>query len=217
MIKAAIFDLDGVLVNTSIFHFAAWRDLARYLGFDLTDEDNERLKGVSRMEALDIILEIGGISDLTYEEKLRLAERKNRKYIEYIYRLDESCLLDGALECLNKFKEKKVLIALGSASKNAPMVLEKLKIASYFDTISDGTRAVRAKPDPEVFKIAADDLGVPYEQCMVFEDSIAGIMAAKATGMKTVGIGEAKVLHMADMTYKSLKEYVLNNHIDEIC
>lgn len=210
MIRAAIFDLDGVLVNTSNFHFAAWRDLARYLGFDLTDQDNERLKGVSCMETLEIILEIGGISDLTYEEKLRLVERKNRRYIEYISQLDESCLSDGALECLNKLKEKNIFIALGSASKNAPMMLERLRIASYFDTISNGTRAVRTKPDPEVFKNAADDLGVPYEQCMVFEDSIAGIMAAKATGMKTVGIGEAKVLHMADITYKSLKEYVSN-------
>jgi len=210
LIRAAIFDLDGVLVNTSNFHFAAWRDLARYLGFDLTDQDNERLKGVSCMETLEIILEIGGISDLTYEEKLRLVERKNRRYIEYISQLDESCLSDGALECLNKLKEKNIFIALGSASKNAPMMLERLRIASYFDTISNGTRAVRTKPDPEVFKNAADDLGVPYEQCMVFEDSIAGIMAAKATGMKTVGIGEAKVLHMADITYKSLKEYVSN-------
>jgi len=211
LIKAAIFDLDGVLVDTSKFHFAAWKDLAGNLGFDLSENDNEILKGVSRMAALEIILKKGGLSDLTYDEKLRLADIKNRRYIEYISRLDESCLLDGVQECLEHFKKKGILIALGSASKNARTVLEKLKISGYFDTIADGLRATRAKPDPEVFKIAADDLEVPYDQCMVFEDSIAGIMAAKAAGMKTVGIGDAKVLHMADRTYKSLKEYVLHN------
>jgi len=211
LIKAAIFDLDGVLVNTSNFHYAAWRDLAGHLGFTLTDEHNERLKGVSRMSALEIVLEIGGLSNLTCEEKLRLAEIKNKRYIDYISQLDESCLLEGALECLNKFKERKIFIALGSASKNARMVLERLKITGYFNAISDGTRAIRAKSDPEVFKIAADDLGVPYDQCLVFEDSIAGIMAAKTAGMKTVGIGDERILHMADITYKSLKEYVLNN------
>lgn len=203
--KGAIFDLDGVIVDTAKYHFLAWRSLAEELGFEFTEVHNERLKGVSRMTSLDILLEIGGL-DFTEAEKLEMAEKKNRRYVEYISQLDESELLPGVREYLNRLRERGVGIALGSASKNALFILDKLNIAGMFDAIVDGNKVSNAKPDPEVFQTAGRELGLQPEDCVVFEDAEAGVAAGKAAGMQVVGIGSRKVLREADLVVAGLHE-----------
>ncbi|WP_039834376.1 HAD hydrolase-like protein, partial [Paenibacillus sonchi] len=143
--KGAIFDLDGVIVNTAKYHYLAWRSLAADLGFEFTEAHNERLKGVSRMRSLDILLEIGGL-EFDEAEKAAMAERKNRRYVDYISRLDDSELLPGVREYLGRLKERGIGIALGSASKNAVFILDKLKITGLFDAVVDGNTVSRAKP-----------------------------------------------------------------------
>ncbi|MCX7656823.1 MAG: beta-phosphoglucomutase [Treponemataceae bacterium] len=204
-IKGIIFDLDGVLVDTARFHYVAWKRLAQSLGFDFTEEDNERLKGVSRMKSLDILLEIGNIS-CSLEEKERLAEQKNRWYTELLQSLSEKDLLPGSLECLKILKESGYLIALGSASKNAKFIIDRLGIYSYFDVIVDGTLVEKAKPDPEVFIKAAEMLKLCSSQCIVFEDSKAGIEAAKSCGMIAIAVGKKENLPGADFYIYSLAD-----------
>ncbi|NLJ10054.1 MAG: beta-phosphoglucomutase [Treponema sp.] len=203
--KGVIFDLDGVLVDTAVYHFMAWKRLAKELNIDFTESDNERLKGVSRMRSLEILLELGHIS-ASEEEKKLLAEKKNSWYMEMLQNLTEDHLLPGARSLLNYLKTNGYKIALGSASKNARFILMKLGIQSFFDVIVDGNRVVNAKPDPEVFIKAADDLGLPYRQCVVFEDSLAGIEAAKSAGMKVVAVGNQDLLPGADWYIQKLTE-----------
>ncbi|GIN72063.1 beta-phosphoglucomutase [Bacillus sp. J14TS2] len=204
----AIFDLDGVLVDTAKYHYLAWKELADRLGFSFTLQDNERLKGVSRMASLDILLEVGQMTErFTQAEKESLAEEKNNRYVEFISKLDESELLEGSLALLETLKAKGIKIALGSASKNASMILENVGITSFFDVIVDGNAVSKAKPDPEVFTIGADQLNVPYEQCVVFEDSQAGLEAAKAVGMLALGVGQGQDLPQADVVYSTLKKF----------
>ena len=203
--KGAIFDLDGVIVDTARYHYLAWKRLAEELGFDFTEADNERLKGVSRMRSLEILLEVGGLS-FSGEEMRKLADRKNDWYVEYIRKMDESEILKGAREYLLKLKEKDVRIALGSASKNAPMILRNLKISTLFDAVIDGNKVSKAKPDPEVFLLGAEELGLTPAECIVFEDAEAGVQAAKLAGMKVVGIGRREVLSGADLVVKGLYE-----------
>lgn len=205
--KGAIFDLDGVIVDTAKYHYLAWRELAAGLGFEFTERDNERLKGVSRMESLRILLEVGGIT-LPEEEKLKLAETKNAKYVEYISKLDESELLPGVKAYLSGLRERGVKIALGSASKNAEFILNKLNITALFDAVVDGNKVTHAKPDPEVFLVACRELDLPPADCVVFEDAAAGIQAAKAAGTGAVGIGSPDVLHQADLVVAGLHELV---------
>ncbi|MBW4081858.1 beta-phosphoglucomutase [Paenibacillus sp. S150] len=203
--KGAIFDLDGVIVDTAKYHFLAWRSLAEELGFEFTEAHNERLKGVSRMRSLDILLEIGGL-EFGEAEKLEMAERKNRLYVQYISRLEESELLPGVLDYLSSLKKRGVGIALGSASKNAAFILDKLKIAGLFDIIVDGNTVSRAKPDPEVFQTACRRLGLQPADCVVFEDAEAGVAAAVAAGMRVVGIGRPEVLKSAGIVVAGLHE-----------
>lgn len=203
--KGAIFDLDGVIVDTAKYHYQAWRSLASELGFDFTEVDNERLKDVSRMRSLDILLDIGGM-EFTETEKLAMAERKNRLYVEYISRLDESELLPGVRAYLNRLRAGGIGIALGSASKNAQFILDKLNIAGMFDAVVDGNKVSRAKPDPEVFLTAAQELGLQPGECVVFEDAEAGIAAGKAAGMQVVGIGRPEVLKEADIIVSGLHD-----------
>ncbi len=206
--KAALFDLDGVLVDTAKYHYLAWKELAARLGFEFTEKDNERLKGVSRMVSLEILLEVGGMQDrFTQEEKDAMAAEKNARYVEYISKMDASEILDGALDCLKELKKRGVKIALGSASKNSPIILNNVGLTPYFDEIVDGNSVSKAKPDPEVFTQGAQRLGVPYEDCAVFEDSLAGLQAAKAVNMLAVGIGTRENLPAADVIYPSLKEF----------
>ncbi|MBP2111453.1 beta-phosphoglucomutase [Paenibacillus silagei] len=203
--KGAIFDLDGVIVDTAKYHYLAWRSLAGELGFPFTEQDNERLKGVSRMRSLDILLEIGGL-EYSEAEKLAMAEKKNHLYVEYISGLDESELLPGVRAYLNALRARGVAIALGSASKNAEFILEKLNIAGLFDVVIDGNKVARAKPDPEVFQSACRELGLEPQDCVVFEDAEAGVAAGKAAGMQVVGIGKPEVLKAADLVISGLHE-----------
>ncbi|MEK3966061.1 beta-phosphoglucomutase [Paenibacillus sp. FSL H7-0323] len=203
--KGAIFDLDGVIVDTAKYHYLAWASLADELGFKFTEEDNERLKGVSRMRSLDILLEVGGL-EFKEAEKLAMAEKKNRLYVEYISRLEESELLPGVKEYLTGLRSRGIGIALGSASKNAEFILNKLNITDLFDAVVDGNKVSLAKPDPEVFLIAAQEIGLQPDECVVFEDAEAGVQAGKAAGMEVVGIGKPEVLKEADLVVKGLYE-----------
>jgi len=205
--KGALFDLDGVIVDTAKYHFLAWRKLAEDLGFEFTEADNERLKGVSRMRSLEIVLEVGGVT-LSDEEKARLAEEKNERYLQYIRAMDESELLPGAREYLEQLRAKGVRIALGSASKNAAFILEKVGINDLFDAVVDGTKVSSAKPDPEVFVTGAKELGLEPADCVVFEDAEAGVQAALAAGMYVVGIGSADILGAANRVVRGLDELV---------
>jgi beta-phosphoglucomutase len=205
--KGAIFDLDGVIVDTAKYHYLAWKWLAEQWGFEFTEADNERLKGVSRTRSLEIVLEIGGI-ELSAEEKERKAAEKNERYLEYIRRMDESELLPGAKEYLLKLRGKGVRIALGSASKNAMFILDKVGIAGLFDAVVDGTKVSKAKPDPEVFLVGCRELGLSPEDCIVFEDAEAGVEAAVAAGIYVVGIGSSDILREADLVIGGLDALV---------
>jgi len=205
--RAAIFDLDGVIVDTARYHYLAWKRLADQYGFGFTESDNERLKGVSRVRSLEILLEIGGLS-LDSETKTRLASCKNEWYLEYIHKIDASEILPGAAKYLRSLRARGIRIALGSASKNAPLILERLGLAPLFDVIVDGNKVSQAKPDPEVFQRAAGELGMPASGCIVFEDAEAGIEAALRAGMGTVGIGNPSQLKNADMVIAGLYQLV---------
>lgn len=204
--KAAIFDLDGVIVDTAKYHYLAWKSLAQELGFEFTVEHNERLKGVSRMRSLEILLEIGGVT-LTQEARLEVAARKNSLYLEYIGKMDESEILAGAKESIASLRDKGIKVALGSASKNARAILSNLGIMELFDAVIDGNRVLNAKPDPEVFLLGAKELEVMPEECVVFEDSEAGILAARAGRMYAVGIGDPKILKEADTVISGLDKF----------
>ena len=207
--SCAIFDLDGILVDTAKYHYLAWKSLADELGFDFTIEQNEALKGVSRMKSLDLLLGFGGLSDrFSQEEKEKMADKKNRIYVEMIKKLKKEELFGGVTDLFVKLKEKNMKTALGSASKNAPLILERLDIAKYFDAVVDGTQVSKAKPDPEVFVRAAEILHIPCKECIVFEDSAAGLQAAKTAGMKAVGIGKKENLPMADLVIGSVDQYI---------
>lgn len=203
--KAALFDLDGVLVDTAKYHYLAWKRLAEDLGFTFTHEDNERLKGVSRVRSLEILLEIGGIqADETQKELW--ASQKNSWYVEYLDRMDKSELFPGVREFLQELRQRGVKVALGSASKNAGLILDKLEIRDLFDCIVDGNVVSKAKPDPEVFAKAAEGCGVPARLSVVFEDAQAGIEAGNAAGCYVVGIGSEENLTGADILYASVAE-----------
>lgn len=189
MIKGIIFDLDGVLVSTDEMHYQAWKRLAQELGITgFTREDNRRQRGISRMASLEVVLEK---ADRKYsdEEKAELAERKNNYYLELLEQMDESAVLENMKDVLKKLKEMDLLLAVGSASKNAPIILEKTGLTSYLDQVSCGLDTTKSKPNPEVFLVAARKLELLPEECLVVEDSAAGIEAAKAGGMKSLGVG----------------------------
>jgi len=196
-IKGCIFDLDGVIVNTTRYHYLAWKKLANALGFDFSEKDNESLKGVSRMESLEILLKAGGLS-FDDETKLALAAKKNQWYVDYINAMEEDEVLPGAKEFIERLKAAGLKIALGSASKNALTILNRLRLAGYFDVVIDGTKVSRAKPDPEIFLLAAQELELPPTDCVVFEDAKAGVEAAKKAGMKCVGVGISSELYEVD-------------------
>lgn len=203
--KAFIFDLDGVIVDTAKYHFLAWQKIANQLGIDFTHEHNEQLKGVSRVRSLDIILGLGGV-EAAQEDKDRWLIEKNEDYLVYIENMKEDEILEGVVPVLQYLKENNQKIALGSASKNARPILEKVGILHYFDAIVDGNDVTNAKPDPEVFIQAAKLLDMPSVGAIVFEDSVAGIQAANVAGMVSIGIGERKVLHDAQYNFNDFTE-----------
>lgn len=215
--KGLLFDLDGVLVDTAKYHFMAWKQLADQLGIRFTEEDNERLKGVSRMRSFEIILEIGGV-EMTQAEKERCCREKNDVYVEFIQNMPKEELLPGVREFLVDARNNGYKIALGSASKNSSMILARLEITELFDAIIDGTKVSKAKPDPEVFLKGAEELGVLPAECIVFEDAVAGIRAAHSGGMTAVGVGTKDRLPEADDVIsgfygKTVEDIIRNLHI----
>lgn len=200
--KAIIFDLDGVIVDTAKFHYLAWRKLANDLGFDITEAQNEQLKGVSRVRSLEKILEWGNVA-LTQDQFMEQMAIKNDNYLTYISTMTARDILPGVKKILGFLIEKEVPVALGSASKNARSILEKTGLYQSFDAIVDGSDVTKAKPNPEVFNIAAFQMGVLPGNCIVFEDSQAGIAAARNAGMISIGIGDKEVLKEADHVFEN--------------
>jgi len=203
--KGFIFDLDGVIVDTAKYHYLAWKKLADQLGFEFTHEHNERFKGVSRKRCLEILLDIGNVK-ATQEQFDSWMIEKNIDYLEYIDDMNESEVLPDVPRILNYLKERNIPIALGSASKNARPILEKVKLIHFFDAIVDGNNVSKAKPDPQVFLLAAEELKVDPKECIVFEDAIAGIQAANNANMISIGIGNADILSEADHKFKDFTE-----------
>ncbi len=203
--KAFIFDLDGVIVDTAKYHYLAWKKLANNLNIDFTHEHNELLKGVSRVRSLEIILGLGNV-EASDEQKNEWLVQKNKEYLEYIDKMDDSEILPGVMKVLNFLKENNQPIILGSASKNARPILEKVNILNYFDDIVDGNDVSNAKPDPEVFIVGAKKANQTNENSIVFEDSVAGIEAANVAGMTSIGIGEASILNEAKYNFNNFTE-----------
>jgi len=202
---AFLFDLDGVLVDTAKYHYLAWRELCLQLGFDFSEKENEKLKGIDRPTSLKILLKLGNVT-LSESEFESWLVKKNEHYLTLIDNLTPDDLFEGALPLFKELKKRNIKIGLGSASKNAKHILEKLQITSYFDIIVDGAMVSRGKPNPEVFLIGAKGCGVKQENCAVFEDAEAGIEAALAGKMKAVGIGDKAVLKEADLNYSYIRE-----------
>jgi beta-phosphoglucomutase len=210
LITAFIFDLDGVLVDTAKYHFIAWKKLADELGIPFTETDNERLKGVSRMDSLDIILSIGGVT-LSAERKIELANKKNSWFVDFVNNMKPDDIFPGVKELLQSIRAKGFSVALASSSKNAPAVLKLLKIEDQFDVVVDGTMVQQAKPDPEIFLLAANKLGKVQSECVVFEDAEAGVEAAKRAHMKCVGVGNSKSLYKADYIVSQMADFKITD------
>ncbi len=196
--EAVIFDLDGVLVHTDRFHYLAWKQLSDEKGIYFDEEINQRLRGVSRMESLEIILERYEGEPLSKEEKEEMAAKKNGIYREYLSGMTPADVTDEVRDTLKKLRERGLALAVGSSSKNTGFILEKTGLRDYFDAVSDGTMITRTKPDPEVFLLAAKLVGKAPEKCLVIEDAEAGIEAGKAGGMMTAAYGEAVKCGKAD-------------------
>ncbi|MFD1096446.1 beta-phosphoglucomutase [Salegentibacter chungangensis] len=203
--RVVIFDLDGVIVDTAKFHFLAWRKLANDLGFDITEEQNEELKGVSRVHSLNKILKWGEV-ELTEAEFQKQMALKNENYLSYVEKMDQEEILPGVTKVLDHLTENNVPFALGSASKNAPVILKKIGLYDRFEAIVDGNDVSKAKPDPEVFLVAADKLRASAANCIVFEDSVAGVRAANRANMLSIGIGSRNNLHEADYVFPDFTE-----------
>ena len=202
-IKACIFDLDGVIVDTAVYHFKAWQSIASSLGFDFTHDMNEKLKGISRIDSLNMMLEMVNIHK-TDQEKDKLCKVKNTYYLDSLNDMDESAILPGITQLLETLESREIKIALGSASKNALKVLELIGLKEKFEIIVDGNGVTRSKPDPEVFLNGAKGLGVQPNESIVFEDSLKGLEAAISGGFRTVGIGTAENLPLAEVVYGNL-------------
>lgn len=209
--KAFLFDLDGVLVSTEHNHFLAWQRCAHSLGIDFTEKENELLKGVSRVDSLKKILELGG-KTIPAAEFEALLKSKNDFYLESIQELNQSNLLPGVLNLLNEAKANGILLGVGSSSKNANFILDKLSISSYFEVVIDGNGVTDPKPHPEVFLNGAKALGLTPDVCFVFEDAASGIAAAKAGGFTAVGVGNPHIADQADIYLNDLTEFRLEQY-----
>lgn len=206
-IKAVIFDLDGVITDTAEYHFEAWRGLSEEIGVSIDRQFNEQLKGVSRMESLNRILKHGNQSKkYSEEEKVELATKKNHHYRRLISAITPSDILPGILPLLEELKLRNILIGLGSASKNAPEIIQQLKLNDYFNYIVDANKVKQGKPHPETFLVGADHLNVPYKSCVGIEDAKAGVEAIKAASMFAVGVGSGEVLKKADYVVATTEE-----------
>ncbi|GAA3614746.1 beta-phosphoglucomutase [Flavivirga amylovorans] len=200
-----IFDLDGVIVDTAKYHFLAWKNLADHLHIEFTETHNELLKGVSRVRSLEILLNIGHVT-LSEERKREILISKNEDYLGYIKKMNADEILPGVNNLLNDLDSKGIKYVLGSASKNAPLILKQVGLLQRFEGIVDGNSVSKAKPDPEVFLIGAKKLNLKPENCIVFEDAIAGIEAANKAKMISVGVGDEETLNEADFNFNNLTE-----------
>lgn len=208
-VKAVIFDLDGVITDTAEYHYLAWKSLADELGLPFDKEYNEKLKGVSRMESLELILALGD-AEYTDEQKYQLADQKNELYKEMIKKVTPADLLPGIESLLKELKEAGILIALASASKNAPFILDRLEVTHYFDHVVDVTQIKNGKPDPEIFLTGAAKLGVLPSDCVGVEDAEAGIESILSAGMYAVGVGTPAQMQKADLIVSSTSELSLD-------
>lgn len=206
--KAVIFDLDGVICHTDKYHFQAWKVLADQLGIYFDEQINNRLRGVSRMESLEIILELYNGEELDNARKLELAFKKNEIYRELLENMSPADLSESVKTTLNKLREMGIHLAIGSSSKNAPFILERIGLGGFFEQISDGNNITRSKPDPEVFLKAAVFLGLPSEVCVVVEDAVAGIEAAHCANMIAVAIGDAADQRAGDFQINDFSELI---------
>ncbi|MBC3845338.1 beta-phosphoglucomutase [Winogradskyella echinorum] len=203
--KGFIFDLDGVIVDTAKYHFLAWKRLAKSLDIHFTEEENEQLKGVSRVRSLEKILAWGN-KTISKDQFTELMSKKNEEYLSYIAEMDSSEILSDVPRVLQYLIEKQQPISLGSASKNARVILDRVDLRKHFDAIVDGNDVSKAKPDPEVFLIAAKLLNIDPKDCIVFEDSVAGVTAANTANMVSIGIGSKDVLGHADYVFNDFTE-----------
>ena len=210
----ALFDLDGVIVDTAKFHFLAWKKIAKNIGYELTHEDNEQLKGVSRQDSLNIILDLANIT-IDLEVFNHYLIQKNNDYLLLIQSISPNDILPGISEALIFLKERGIKIGLGSASKNAKIILQKLQLMDYFEVIIDGNIVIKGKPDPEVFLKGCSALNVPKDRCIVFEDAVAGVEAANAAKMISIGIGDEKVLFEAQLNFNDFTE-ISNDFIKDL-
>lgn len=211
-----IYDLDGVITDTAEFHFLAWKKLAEELGIKIDRHFNEQLKGISRMDSLDRILALDSSSaPLSYEEKVEIATRKNGYYLELIEAINPNYILPGITALLQENREANIKIALGSASKNAPIILEKLGLEHYFDYVVDAAQVKRGKPDPETFTRAADALGIVYENCIGIEDAAAGVEAINKANMFSVGVGDEAHLAHAHYRVNDTQDLIFENIIQQ--
>lgn len=214
-IRGCIFDLDGVIVDTAKYHYLAWKKLAEMLNINFDEWDNERFKGVSRIRCMEILLELGHMS-VDEETKCKLADMKNNWYREYISKIDESEILPGVAEFITEIRKAGIKTALGSASKNTGTIIENLHMINDFDAIVDGNKVTKAKPDPEVFLMCSRELKLPASECIVFEDAVAGVQAAKNGGMYAVGIGSPDILKDADFVIPGFKGINLSYLLDKL-
>ena len=212
--KLFIFDLDGVITDTAEYHYLAWKQLAESLGVTIDRHFNEKLKGISRMDSLEKILALKPeLLTMSMEEKQQLATQKNEYYKTLINQITPKDILPGIEKLLKEIQENKIKIALGSASKNAPVVINRLGLTNYFDYMVDAAKVKRGKPDPETFIVAADYFGFAYADCIGVEDSAAGIEAINQAGMFSVGIGNSEHLHDADYLVSDTGQLNLDNII----
>ena len=212
--KGFIFDLDGVIVDTAKYHFLAWQRLAKSLGVDFTEEENEQLKGVSRVKSLEKILAWGN-KTISEDKFTELMSKKNEEYLSYIAEMDSNEVLPDVPRILHTLIERQQPISLGSASKNARTILDRVDLRKHFDAIVDGNDVSKAKPDPEVFLIAAQLLNVKPKDCIVFEDSVAGVEAANFANMISIGIGSKDVLNHAQYVFNDFTE-ISDDFINEL-
>lgn len=216
MYKALLFDLDGVIVDTAVYHYKAWRKLANdKLGFDISEEFNENLKGISRGESLERIL-IEGQVEISIQKKEEFMVLKNQWYLDFIAEMSPKDILPGIDSFILEVKKTDLKLGLGSVSKNAKFILEKTNLIQYFDIIIDGNKISKGKPDPEVFLKGAEECGCSPTKCIVFEDAIAGVKAGKNAGMKVVGLGDASILTEADVVYPTLERIKLQDLLNQL-
>ena len=216
MYKALLFDLDGVIVDTAVYHYKAWRKLANdKLGFDISEEFNENLKGISRGESLERIL-IEGQVEISIQKKEEFMVLKNQWYLDFIAEMSPKDILPGIDSFILEVKKTDLKLGLGSVSKNAKFILEKTNLIQYFDIIIDGNKISKGKPDPEVFLKGAEECGCLPTKCIVFEDAIAGVKAGKNAGMKVVGLGDASILTEADVVYPTLEGIKLQDLLNQL-